>query len=513
MSALTTVAPQWIRSALQHKDGRDPLGFQTTTQDRLMPALLPDVNELTRRARYLSFYAFLLHRYQAEKRPLNRQALSRFIKAREWDLGLAVQRCPNGCGSSPVGAMRLRGAVEDDGHLPRGESVESANGGYGLYYRSSMLAFDLAVPSGTTLGDGVTPIDVISPREHAQELARAFESAVADTAYLERYWTTTDPIPVEVIEELAEVACLCRLERFTEERDLVHSAMFTSPHPEVALAVEQRRRSFAHYLTLLDTDPDIRSENATFRKLLWETPQIRSDTHREVADQWAGLVIKDLFQDAACSLWTHLLRTAYAAGGLDGLDRAGFEGVLDRLCDLAPQLDGSAPTLEQVHALGWPMEHAEALRRVVADADSATAAVVGLVALPGMVAARDTVGWRHAIDVASQWQPSVRQIAQEVSDHLEQQPTVRDTIGWAVRRLIVTPHERIAYSKLPEFTFRFRSGPKGLRFFDLYADRFILAGIRHDTLATLTHDLGLRADGDPPVVTSRGQGFVSEVLG
>ncbi len=513
MSSTATVAPQWIRSALEHKDGRDPLGFQTTTQDRLMPALLPDVNELTRRARYLSFYAFLLQRYRAEKRPLKRAALSEFIKAREWDLGLAVQRCPRQCGSSPVGALRLRGAAEDQGRLPRGESVESANGGYGLYYRSSMLAFDLAIPSGSTLGDTVTPIDVISPREHAQDLAKAFETAVADTAYLQRYWTTKDPIPVEVLEELAEVACLCRLDHFTEERALVHQAMFTAPHAEVTHVVEQRRRSFAHYLTVLDTDPGIRADNATFRQLLWEAPQIRSDLHRDVADQWAGLVIKDLFQDATCSLWTHLLRTAYAAGGLDGLDPARFDQVLDRLCDGPPRLEAAGPTVEQINTLGWPLEHAESLRRVVAEADSATAAVAGLVALPAMVEARDSTGWRQTTAVASQWQPSVHGIAQEVDTHLAQRPTVRDTIGWAVRRLIIGPHERIAYSKLPEFTFRFRSGPNGLRFFDLYADRFILAGIRHDTLATLTHDLGLRDDGDPPAVTSSGHRFVREVLG
>ena len=511
MSTTASVAPAWIRSAMTQKDGRDPLGLQTTTQDRLMPALLPDVNELTRRARYLSFYAFLLHRYQAEKRPLDKPTLSSFLKAREWDLGLAVMRCPNGCGSSPVGATRLRGAVEESGKLPRGESVESANGGYGLYYRSSMLAFDLAVPAGTPMGDAVTPIDVLSPREHARELARTFEEAVSGTDYMQRYWTTTDPVPVEAIEEFAEAACLCRLDRFSDERGLVHAALFTAPHAEVEGAVEQRRRSFAHYLTVLDTDADVVQDNETFRQQLWEALHVRGDAHRDVSDQWAGLVLKDLFQDAACSLWTHLLRAAFAAGGLDGLDRDGFELALDQLTDAAPNLDPNGPTVEQVHTLGWPLDHAELLRRLVAAADSATAGVAGLVALPGLVAGRDTPGWRQSINVASAWQPSVREVADLVARHLERQPTVRETIGWAIRRFVVTPHERIAYSKLPEFTFRFRTGPGGLRFYDLYPDRFILAGIRHGTLATLTRDLGFRTD--DAAVTDRGHRFIAEVMG
>ena len=47
--------PAWIVPTLVVKEGRDPLGLQTTTQDRLMPLLLPGPLELSQRARYLSF--------------------------------------------------------------------------------------------------------------------------------------------------------------------------------------------------------------------------------------------------------------------------------------------------------------------------------------------------------------------------------------------------------------------------------------------------------------------------
>jgi hypothetical protein len=57
--------PRWIGSTLEIKEGRDPLGLQTTTQDRLTPLLLPGVLELSVRARYLSFHAFLLDEYRA----------------------------------------------------------------------------------------------------------------------------------------------------------------------------------------------------------------------------------------------------------------------------------------------------------------------------------------------------------------------------------------------------------------------------------------------------------------
>jgi hypothetical protein len=118
--------PAWIVASLEVDEGRDPLGLQTTTQDRLMPVLLPGILELSRRARYFSFHAFLLAEYRDRRFQPDGKSLSAFIKRCEWEFGLAVQRCPRGCGSSPVGARRLGGVSLGPGPFPRGESVESA---------------------------------------------------------------------------------------------------------------------------------------------------------------------------------------------------------------------------------------------------------------------------------------------------------------------------------------------------------------------------------------------------
>src|SRR6478735_4516530 len=84
-----TGPPRWIAASLNVKEGRDPLGLQTTTQDRLMPRLLPGILELSRRARYFSFHAFLLDKYRTLRMPADGNSLSTFIKAREWEYGLA----------------------------------------------------------------------------------------------------------------------------------------------------------------------------------------------------------------------------------------------------------------------------------------------------------------------------------------------------------------------------------------------------------------------------------------
>ncbi len=79
--------PAWVEVSLDAKEGRDPLGLQTTTQDRLMPVLLPGMLELTRRARYFAFYAFLLDEYRDRRLAADPKSQSMFIRRREWDLG------------------------------------------------------------------------------------------------------------------------------------------------------------------------------------------------------------------------------------------------------------------------------------------------------------------------------------------------------------------------------------------------------------------------------------------
>src|ERR1022692_277581 len=122
--------PAWIAASLEVKEGRDPLGLQTTTQDRLMPLLLPGILELSRRARYFSFHAFLLAEYRERRLPADSKPLWAFIKRREWEYGLAAQRCPR-CDSSPVGARRLGSRALGAGPFERGESVESPLGATG----------------------------------------------------------------------------------------------------------------------------------------------------------------------------------------------------------------------------------------------------------------------------------------------------------------------------------------------------------------------------------------------
>jgi hypothetical protein len=87
MVASGVLARAWVAESLDLNEDRDPLGLQTTMQDRLMPLLRSGILELSRRARYSSFYAFLLAEYRVLRLSADRKSLSAFIKRREWQYG------------------------------------------------------------------------------------------------------------------------------------------------------------------------------------------------------------------------------------------------------------------------------------------------------------------------------------------------------------------------------------------------------------------------------------------
>ncbi len=341
-------APRWIAPSLELNEGRDPLGLQTMTHDRFMPALLPGILELTRRARYFSFYAFLLAEYRARRFPADTGSLSAFLKRREWELGLAVLRCPDGCGSSPVGARRLGSLAQGPGPFPRGESVDSALGGYGLYYRSPMIDLGLVARSGTLLGETPIPIDVLHDSDRARRLADTFRDAVRHTAYYKSVMLLASDLPADVIDEYAAAACLCRLPELPDELAAVHDALFSTDPPggPAAMAgngaalpgtvtesadgaggtlatsadggVIQRRRSVGHFLILVDPRPAVAGSERAYRDAMWEPVTGGNDGHAQVAGQWAALIAKDVWQEAICSVWSEFCRQGLARGRAEG---------------------------------------------------------------------------------------------------------------------------------------------------------------------------------------------------
>jgi hypothetical protein len=400
-----------------------------------------------------------------------------------------------------------------------------------------------------------------SPR--AVRLAETFRGAIEHTAYYREAMLRSDSLSAEVVDEYSQAACLCRLDDHPEERKAIRAALFELDPGDPASGdcddeagqandgedggdtsdaigtiltfsgdmVTQRRGSFGHFLTLVANHPGLVDSIGVFREALWEREIRHSEGHVLVADEWAALIAKDVWQDALCSVWTEFCRTGLALSrDLDrGLTEEEVRALVSGLAVGLPALDPLEATADvrakliagelvtrnrsgnEVDLRGLSIEE---LRLFAVTHDTAAAGLLVLLELDRRTGDRSGPGWNRAAHAESNWQPSVAAVLAGLHAHIESVPTVAATLWWLVSTFVLPVHQWIAYSKLPEFTFRFRWEDGYLAFYDHGLDRFPLAAIRHEPMGSLTEDLGLweRGSDGTSLLTPTGESFVLESL-
>ena len=526
--------PEWVdQTEFRVKDGRDPLGLETVTTDRIIPDLVPGILALSQRARYFSFHLFLLDEYARRRLDPTYASQSAFFRMREYEFGAAVLLCSR-CGSTaaPVGSQSLRGIVRRAvDQVERGVSVDSDYGGYGLYYRTPLRDLGLVIVSGTEVAGEALPVDIVAgPR--ARAIAEAFRSAIAETDYYQHHFIGDDPIPLDVLRGYSNEACLCRLNDHVNESDLVRSAILTESAGLNANEVRRRREAFAIRLRLAQARPQLLINEAEQRRTTWAEFEALNRDERshwgEAVQRWAALYGKEYFQEALLILWRQVNRIGRERSPVEGLRPRDFltlfdEDVSSGEFELAGQMftvDGGEPSralYERTTAVSRSLSLEDIRSWAVETNGTCLAALVLLFSLqarvprPGEIPADS--GWYQVATEGGNNQPGLASFAAQLRQHLDGEPTVSDTLGWLTRRFILVAHERIATGKLPDFTFRFRIEEGRLRFFTRPGVDFGLADSRHSALVTLARDLGFwdLRDGVPSV-TSAGARFVVETF-
>lgn len=532
---LTPRLCEWIEPGLREIAGQDPLGLQTITTDRILPALLPGVLALSRRARYLSIYAFLLRRYQQSAGRADNAGLDLFIRGREFELSVAANLCtdPACVASGASGNLLTRPLVATaPSEYERILSIKTPLGGFGLYYRSPMEELGLVIPAGWATVDGEpTPIDLLAPTARAQDLADGFESAIADTRWYREWMHGVDPIPAEVLQELAARACLCRLGEFPAERAAIRSALLQAPSTERAQPTEQRRRAFALALDGISRQPDVARSDVAFRRDVvsgFEANPAAGSPRGEAQAQWGAMAMRECTQDAIASIWHHFCRAGLAEQPFEGFTRAELNQFIDHslmgsgavnlgTSEVTATVDTPADTWVRDLAIVAAGADWEQIRQAAADADDALTGLAVLVVLCSRTPSAETAGpaWTLVADVDGEHQPGLHRLADIVTRQLAAGPTVGELLRWVVRTFVITVHETVATSKLPVSTFRFFWEHARLRFVDNGVWRFDTSGLRRDALATIAFDVGWWQldDNDIPALTSDGEQVIVDVFG
>src|SRR6201989_426763 len=329
---------EWLQPSLLDTAGRDPLGLNTITLDRILPTLIPGILALSQRGRYFSIYPWMLRLYAERRRPTTSRELGDFIRRREYDLCLAMKLCRHCEAGAAIGGKRAAPAARSaQDPLERGYSVEAEKGGFGLNYRTPLRDLGAIALSGTLLGEeeAPIPIDVLLKTERAEALAHAFHEAIEGTEYFQHYERNDRPIPRPVLEELAEQVCLCRLCHRPAERDAVRALLF-EPADEAAAAGRARRRAFALLLSLLDDNPLVGFEDGEFWRGTIDrflSDPLADSAMGRTAATWAALAMKACTQDALCSIWTDFCRTGIDQQSLDGMTRDEVEAMSHSLAN------------------------------------------------------------------------------------------------------------------------------------------------------------------------------------
>lgn len=521
--------PEWLEPSFTVKPGRDPLGFQTITHERVMPWLLPGVLELSRRARYFSFHPFLLDEYERAKLPPSNRALSDFIRAKEFELRVAADLCPRECGAGHVmGYYAARRAQRDGGSYLRSFSVDSYLGGYGLYYRSPLAEMNVVAVAGSQLGEEPTPIDVLRRDDRAEQLAATFRDACKETDYYKTYFMGNRPIPEAVLRDYADVACLCRLGEHHREMEAIRGLFFKATQESEEIPTAFRRQAFSLFLLLAERNAAVAASPDHHREAVWDAFAYRhlTESAYEPLARWAALIAKDWLQEAISSIWLEFCERGLAMQSSEGLSMAEVQrlirvdlvsGAPVRVADKEFDFGPETPAVELDSAVRQELGSTspEAISRWNIEVSTARSGLLTLFALcSGLPPSEDSPkGWQEVGLQQSREQPGLLRSAAAINELVASGATLADTMEHLVRRYILQAHEMIAYSKLPDFTFRFRWENARLRFFDNGVERATIAGARWWPTSLISGDVDLfRREGESVILTAAGRALVEETF-
>ncbi|MBT2550534.1 hypothetical protein [Arthrobacter sp. ISL-65] len=522
--------PVWGARAFAPRGGQDHLGLGSVSSDRILPLLAPGINVLTIHPRYWSFYSWVLDTFWAAELPRTRAAFREFYRPREALFAMACHVCDApehaNLAGNIVGSMRVRGLAARDEFDPQFDYIKEPLGGYGLYYRSTMEMMGAVVVAGPANG---FPFDAPTPVGKA--LAAAFGRAVDGTTVGRRM--VDDSLEAAVLRDdmvaFARGACLCQLRGTDQfELPLLQDLFLHAGAPVESVA---RRNTLRLILDLSQTSPDVGIGRTQFRELIYfrtleggiyePQPDLAVTARR-----WRIYQAREYFSFAFNRLFGWVVRRGLqeSADGLslvpvarlwdlidDALDNnefatdrylgdqaavrartpvAVFVDAISSIVDLTPGLDAPWPRAKLLD------EHAlyDSCHNVVDDDES----VVAMLALLLLLYRRFGIPIRVAelatdqdlVAEGGSLRIGMARFFTLMHRKVMAGATMSELARWVIKDFVIVQHERVATSKLPEDTFRFRRVGDHIRFFVQEAPAQFNDS-RFDALSTTVHELGL----------------------
>ena len=531
--------PYWAEKMYKSGGGQDHLGLGSVVTDRILPRLSPGINVLTIHPRYWSFYAFVLDEFWKRDFSRTRAAFRSWYRPLECIYSVACCLCENGDHfGSPIGSRRISRVVaaEPNGFDPQFDYMESAMGGYGLYYATVMQSLGLVALADARLG---LPVDAVTPE--GQVVADAFRAVIAGSEYYRNWIERHDEeVPYEVAAEYGKLACFCRLrEESALDRPLLVDAFLHHGNPSEA---EARRQTLRMFCEMADQSESSRVYAPSFRRLIYygadhpdedgvkgasflpTAPLVRT------ARKWRLYQAREYFNAALNEMWRRLSCWGLTRNGdvyplpmadvFDSIDLIDFEGFAESvgvelppgglavrspfrdLLDWVMTIGGVTGQLDDrwdldcdltedriVEWLGYRQRTAEHGPDVLAAA-LILATFVASRLWPPELALIEPADWFPVLEGGSE-RLGLQLFVDALRAKVDSDATIGEVAKWLTIDYVIEQHERVATAKLPTTgdTFRFRREAGRLRFFRKDA-RVRMNDSRFVALTTFVYELG-----------------------
>jgi hypothetical protein len=529
--------PYWTEKMYRPGGGQDHLGLGSVVTDRILPRLSPGINVLTIHPRYWSFYAFVLSEFWQRDLPRNKTSLRDWYRPLECIYSVACSVCdgPDHRGA-PIGTRRIGGLVarEPQGFDPRFDYMDSAMGGYGLYYATVMQSIGLVALADPRLG---LPVDAVTPA--GQIVAEAFRTVIADTEYYQNWIDRHDtPVPYAVAAEYGRHGCLCRLrDDAALDRPLLVDAFLHHGNPVDAAS---RAETLRFVCELAAQSEASAVDQSSFRRLIYYGAdygdgQLKGPTFVpngaiiRTARRWRLYQAREYFNASINEMWRRLscwglqldgdvypIRMPDVLSSIDDIDFASlatsidvqlphgginasspFEKLLDWVTavgavtrGLDDRWDLDAALTEDA-ILEW-LQYGHTSNRAGPEILAATLTLITFVAArlwSPELALVEPADW-FPVAEGGRERLGIERFLIDLRMRVTAGATVGEIVRWLTLDYVVSQHERVATAKLATTgdTFRFRREGGRLRFFPKEA-QVAMNDSRFNALATFLFEL------------------------
>jgi len=254
--------PIWTEKEFNKGGARDDLGIETLGES-ILADLLPGINNQTRRARYYSFWAWVLNGFiqDTDAKPHTQSKFWEWLRGREDTFILAYlsHNCQTGLAGTEQ-ALPVWEQGTKKVYPITWKSLLSVDGGsYQLYYRGPLQEMNIIVRTEDSPHDNLS-------RTIGVSLAEAYGVSVSQSRYVKQYFKATELARVD-IEEFAQTGCVCQVGQNETERRLLIEAFFRYDSPD-AFAIK-RLASLCLFLDVINQSKGCTLSEFDFRSAMY----------------------------------------------------------------------------------------------------------------------------------------------------------------------------------------------------------------------------------------------------